>query len=259
MSSRTPKQVARLAFVLSLLAAATQTGVQARAEETSPDVQKANRKLVEYQTKEARAAIQPTVARADTDGAIAVTLGRVLEQENKYDEAAKTLVKAAQLLPGDPSPQLYLGETYVHTGRFGDAEAAFGKAAKLAQIAVQKDGNNAAAWYCLGVAQQRIKQYDNAFDSLAKAAKAGFDSTLVLFQQGTTRVMGGKWQEAVELLTRALNENSGLAYAYYYRGLAQDKLGKKDQLVLDMDRFLKIAPQAPEADKARAVVKAAKR
>ena len=38
-----------------------------------------------------------------------------------------------------------------------------------------------------------------------------------------------------------------------------DQLGKKDQLVLDMDRFLKLAPQAPEADKAQAVVKAAKR
>jgi tetratricopeptide (TPR) repeat protein len=259
MGSRNSTTVGMLAIAWGAFAAVTLIAAHARAQEASPEVQQAHRRLVEYQTKEARAALQPVAARADTDGAVAVTLGRIQEQEKKYNEAAKTLAKAADLLPGDPAPQVYLGETYVHAKRYAEAEKAFGMAAQLAQVAVEKDEHNAAAWYYLGLAQLRMKQYDKAFSSLAKAKNAGFESALVLFQQGATRVWQGNWQEAVDLLTRAINENSGLAYAYYYRGLAQDKLGKKDQLVLDMDRFLKVAPQAPEADKAQAVLKAAKR
>lgn len=259
MGSRNSTTAAMPAIVCGVFAAVTLTAAHARAQEASRAVQQANRRLVEYQTKEARAALQPLTARADTDGAVAVTLGRILEQEKKYDEAAKTLARAAELLPGDPAPQVYLGETYVHAKRFGEAEKAFGTAAQLAQVAVDKDERNAAAWYYLGVAQLRIKQYDKALASLSKAKNAGFESALVLFQQGATRLGQGNWKEAVDLLTRAINENSGLAYAYYYRGLAQDKLGKKDQLVIDMDRFLKLAPLAPEAEKAQAIVKAAKR
>lgn len=270
--SQSPLKLPVLSVVLvATMLAAAQTRAQATPPEAQqptppevqqaipPEVQQANRKLFEYQTKDARAALEPVVGKADADGAVAVTLGRVLEQEKKYDEAVKVLGKAAELRPADPAPQIFLGETYVHAKRYGDAETAFGKATQLAQAAVEQDATDAAAWYYLGVAQLRLRQYDKAFDSLTKAKNAGFDSTLVLFQQGATRVFQSKWHEAVELLTRALEGNSGIAYAYYYRGLAQDKLGKKDQLVLDMDRFLKLAPQAPEADKAQAVVKAAKR
>jgi len=52
---------------------------------------------------------------------------------------------------------------------------------------------------------------------------------------------------------------SGLAYAYYYRGLAAEKLGRKDLLINDLDRFLALAPNAPEAAQARALLNAARR
>jgi regulator of sirC expression with transglutaminase-like and TPR domain len=47
--------------------------------------------------------------------------------------------------------------------------------------------------------------------------------------------------------------------AYYYRGLAYDKLGRKDLMVLDLDRFVKLAPGAPESERARAVLAGASR
>ncbi len=259
MRTRDLGTLSLLTLVVGLLLVVALTGAYAQAEDATADVQKASQKLLEYRTEEARAALEPVIARANVDGIVAIALGRVLEQEKKYDDAAKTLANAGQLLPGNPAPQYFLGETYVHAKRFVDAEKAFAATARLAQSAVEKNASDAAAWYYLGAAQQRTKKYDKAFESLGKAKDAGYDGTLVLHQQGVTRVLEGKWQEAVDLLTRALDTNSGLAYAYYYRGLAQDKLGKKDQLVLDMDRFLKLAPKAPEADKAQAIVKAAKR
>ena len=79
------------------------------------------------------------------------------------------------------------------------------------------------------------------------------------YQIGVTRAFQQRWPDAVAELTRAIEADSGIAYAYYYRGLAQDKLGRKDQLVLDMERFLALAAAAPEAPQAQAIVKAAQR
>jgi tetratricopeptide (TPR) repeat protein len=244
------------------IAALLLAGLQVRvavAQDARAAVGQANDKLVRYQTKDARAVLAPVIGKADADAAVAIALGRVLDQEKNYADAAARLQKAASLSPADPAPLVYLGETYLHTQRSSDANAAFSKAAQLAQAAVAKSPNNAAALFCLGVAQQRLKQFDAAVTTLGKARSAGFDSGLVLYQLGATKAFQGKWQEAVDLLTQALAANSGIAYAYYYRGLAQDKLGKKDQLVLDMNRFLSLAPQAPEAVQAHAVVNAAKR
>ncbi|MGH9363252.1 MAG: tetratricopeptide repeat protein, partial [Thermoanaerobaculia bacterium] len=64
---------------------------------------------------------------------------------------------------------------------------------------------------------------------------------------------------AVEQLDRAIAMDSGLAYAYYYRGLAAEKLGRKDLLINDLERFLALAPNAPEAERAKAILRAAKR
>ena len=82
---------------------------------------------------------------------------------------------------------------------------------------------------------------------------------MTTYQIGATAAFQGRWQDAVTELTSAIDADSGIAYAYYFRAMAQDKLGKKDQLVLDMERFLALAPAAPESTNAAAVVAAAKR
>jgi hypothetical protein len=41
--------------------------------------------------------------------------------------------------------------------------------------------------------------------------------------------------------------------------MSQDRAGRKDLLVADMERFLRLAPEAPEAERARAIVRAAGR
>lgn len=235
-----------------LLRAADEDPVAAAAQQVDS-------KLWDYQTKDARAAIDPLAAKADTDARVALALGRVLDQEGKDSDALARLQKAAVLAPSDPAPMIYLGELYLREKKQSDADAAFTKAATLAQAMVTADPTNATALYELGVSQQRLRQYDNAVDSLQKALALNPDSAITLYQLGATRAFQQKWADAVDLLTKAIAKDSGLAYAYYYRGMAQDKLGKKDQLVLDMTRFLTIAPNAPYAPSAQAIVKAAKR
>lgn len=227
----------------------------AAAQEPPPAaVSTVDRRLWEYKTSEARSAVAPIAGQAESNAHVAVALGRVLDQEQKYGEAAAHLRKATELAPSDPAAYLYLGESYLR-GRSGDADGAFRKAAELAQA-----GNGGRdANYILGVAQQRLRQFDQAVATLEKARQSDPGDARIPYQIGVTRVFQEQWQPAVDQLNRALEMDSGLAYGYYYRGLAAEKIGRKDLLVNDLERFIALAPNAPEAERARAVLRAAKR
>lgn len=218
-------------------------------------------KLVRYSTAEARTTLEPLQGVRETDARVAVALGRVLEQEKKYDESAALLRKAVALAPADPEAQIWLGETLLRQKKQAEADAAFQKAIDLMapKVAADTAGTDITARYWLGVAQQRRRAFDKSAETLTKLVELRPTHIMAAYQLGLTRAFQGRWADAVTLLTRALEGDSGIAYAYYYRALAQDKLGRKDQLVLDMEKFLVLAPNSPEADKARAVVTAAKR
>jgi len=222
--------------------------------ESATAVATANSKLLAYNTKEAREALAPVTAASGSDAQVALTLGRVLEQEKKYPEAIASLQKAASLAPADPAPQVFLGETYLRQKKQKEADAAFRKGLEVAKAASGFDSS-----YYQGVAQMRLKQFDAAVASLKQALELKPDHAATLHQLGVATSFQQKWNEAAGWFDQALAQDATLAYAYYYRGLAQDKRGKKDLAVADLNRFLKIAPAAPEAALAKAYVAAASR
>ena len=71
-------------------------------------------------------------------------------------------------------------------------------------------------------------------------------------------MLRGNNQAGFDQLSNAIDLNSGYAYAYYYRALAAEKIGRKDITVNDLDRFLRLAPDAPEAEKASRILQAAR-
>jgi|CXWL01.1.fsa_nt_gi tetratricopeptide (TPR) repeat protein len=216
-------------------------------------------KLLEYRTADARAAIDPLAGTAATDAEVARELGRVLEQEKKYDDAAANLRKATELAPGDALAFVYLGDVYLRQSKQGDADAAFGKAIQVANTRLGSAPGDAEALYALGTAQLRAKQNDAAIATLQKAIAADSGNALPYLQLGVALAYKNDWQGSLDRLTQAIERNSGLAYAYFYRGMAADRLKRKDLLLNDLQRFVTMAPNAPEASRASAVLKAAKR
>jgi len=215
------------------------------------EVRTVDRKLWEYRTAEARSAVQAVADQADSNGAVAVAMGRVLEQEQKYGEAESRLRRATELSPSDPAAQVWLGEVLLRQRNSGGADSAFRKAADLASAG----GSD----YYLGVAKMRLRQFDEAAGALERARKADGGNPLIPYQLGLTRLFQEQWQPALDQLSQSVEMDSGLAYGYYYRGLAAEKLGRKDLLVNDMSRFVELAPNAPEAERARAILRAVKK
>jgi tetratricopeptide (TPR) repeat protein len=216
-------------------------------------------KLATFATQDARSAINPIAAKAKTDARVAAGLGRVLDQERKYDDAIAQLKQATALDPGNPAYLVSLGEIYVRQRRDADANATFQKLNDLEQPKVDADATQWEPRYYLSIAQMRLKQLDKAADGFQKALVLKPGDAMTLYYFGYCRALQQKWADAVDKLTQALAANPTLAYAYYYRGMAQDKLGKKDQLVLDMNAFVKLAPNTPEAERAKSILDAAKR
>jgi Flp pilus assembly protein TadD len=266
-NSRRPRTTLAAALALAVLAPAARGQQAAPAAPTATPAPPtpseialgAGKKLDAFQAKEARAVLEPLAPQAATNVDVAIALGRLLEQEKKYDESASVLRKAASAAPADARAPLWLGETLLRARKAADADAAFKKAVELAGQAIAARPDDAGAFLVQGSALSRLRRYDEAMVALGKARELDGGSPETLYQMGATRAFQQKWADAVTLLTQTLEKETGMALAYYYRALAQEKLGRKDLMVVDLDRFVKVAPAAPEADRARALLAAASR
>lgn len=253
---------------------AGQEGAVTAAEARQQKARALNRvqsKLDAYATAEAREQLMPVLD--ESKAADLVVFGRLLGQEKKYEAAAARLRQAAELSPGDPEPWLQLGETQLHAGLEEDAKTAFREAVRLAEAKAtaaqerataepteRNQNAQAAALLELGWAQQRLERYGPAAVNLQKARDLAPGHIGVAYQLGVTRLALQEYGTAVDLLTEVVNSESGMAYAYYYRALAAGKTAdRKDLLINDLDRFLAVAPEAPEAPRARALLQRLRR
>jgi len=186
--------------------------------ETEQVLHDVNKSLVAYDTESARALLEPLGSQGDA--AVVTAWGQVLQQEKDYSAAAGKYREAADLAPSDPEPLVHLGFDHLYAQRKSEAKRAFQDAADRAKIRLEETPDDARALYHLGVAQQRLGNHDQSLETLQRARDAAPKDPMVVFQMGVTRALKQDWQPALDLLTEALDMNSRIAYAYYYRGLA---------------------------------------
>ncbi len=206
-------------------------------------------RLLAYDTTAARTLLAGQ--SIDSDAYLQAADGRVATQENNYSKAVTQLSAAADAMSADPSPLIYLGEAHLRSGNTGSANDAFARAEQRARTVLAGSPSDPQGLYSLGVAQQRQKRFGEATATLEKARSVSPRDALVLFQLGATHAFQRQWPQAIDALNQAIELNPGIAYAYYYRGLSAGEVGRKDLLVNDLDRFLAMAPNAPEAEQAR--------
>jgi len=182
--------------------------------------------------------------------------GFVTAAEGKPQDGLAQLTGEVKAAGGGAAIPFLQGEVLYWQKKYGEADAAWRDAYQRAKTAVQKAPTDARAQFYLGAAAAKLKKYDEAKRALQRADELGFDGTLVDYQQGVNAFLAEKWTDAKDAFTAALADDERFAYAYFYRGLVWSKLGRKDNMLLDLDKFVKLASSSPDVGTARAILSA---
>jgi tetratricopeptide (TPR) repeat protein len=153
----------------------------------------------------------------------------------------------------------FYGEILYSQKKRPEANAAWRAAAKSAGAAVKADPTDATAQFYLGAALVRAKRFEEARTALRLAVRGGFDEPMVNHQIGLSYLFADKWKEAKDAFDLGLAVDARYAPMYFYRAMAWDKLGRKDNSLIDLDQYVKLAPNGPDAGFAKSVLKSSGR
>ena len=125
----------------------------------------------------------------------------------------------------------------------------FALAAKEAKELAAQHPNDPEAWKIAGFAELNLKQYTEAVNDLEKAVdlqrKAKQDDPNTESALGQAYVLAEKYQEALPLLTAAINRdpNKPDAIMIYYRGISEYKTGKTADAEKSFNQVVKLNPK----------------
>jgi tetratricopeptide (TPR) repeat protein len=232
-------------------------GASAAAETLEND---ALARLAAWKTNAARQLLDRKREQLGETPQFAVAKGFLQAQDGAPDEALSTLAQAAAALPKDPAPAYLRGEVlYSWKDRLADAQSAWKDARARAEAVLKTSPDDPRARYYLGAALVRLQAYGDARTALDAALSGGFDPVLVSYQRGLSFAFSKQWEAAIQAFDDVLSRDDRFAYAYYFRGLSQKQRGRTDKMLNDLDRFVALASNAPDADTAKALLSAAGR
>jgi len=112
-----------------------------------------------------------------------------------------------------------------------------------------------------GLAQVWIKQanYAEAEKEIAAALAADDRCAEAYFQRGVVQGYLKDTNAAIAAFTKSLEIDALHAYAHYYLGLAYNQVRRKDLTIVHLEKFLTLAPLAPEAPQVRNLLNMLKR
>jgi tetratricopeptide (TPR) repeat protein len=125
----------------------------------------------------------------------------------------------------------------------------FAQAAKEARELAESHPNDPEAWKIAGFAELNLKQYAEAVKDLEKAVElqrtAKQDDPNTESALGQAYVLSEKYQEALPLLTAAINRNPNQpdSMLIYYRGISEYKTGKTADAEKSFNQVVKLNPK----------------
>ena len=197
------------------------------------------------------------LAGKEDDPRLAAAWGLLLVEEGHAEEGISRLRQAEGTSPADPAPAYWLGEALFIGQDLSGATAAWNEAAARASAILSRQAEDPRASFYLGAAKVRLKAFPEAREALDTAAAGGWDAAMVSYQKGLSHAFAQEWQDAITDLTAAVEADPTYAHAWYYRALSWDKVHRTDRMLQDLERFVQLAPDAPEADRARSILAAA--
>ena len=174
--------------------------------------------------------------------------GVTLYNTQKYAEAEQVLAQAVQAEGDNAQAHEYLGLAQLSLGKLDQASAELLRAQEL---------NPASDSVRVGLARVYIekKEFDKAEEFLKSAQESNGENPDIPLYTGALKVAKRDFQGAITDLNDAIARKSENPYAHYYAGLAYNALKRPDKMVESFQMFLKLAPNAPEADRVRSLLR----
>ena len=200
---------------------------------------------------------QQASARFPASQRLAIGLGMALYARGNYDDAVKSLLKAADLNPSDPHCYLFLAKAYDSSP--SQADEVTQRFRRFAEL----QPNNALALYYYAMSLWKGKRaQDPSLDLhqieslLTKSLALDPKLAEAHLQLGNLHSDQSKYVEAIPEYLRALELNSDLADAHYRLGQAYVRIGEKDRAQEQFQVYQKIREQhLADLDKQRAEIR----
>lgn len=173
----------------------------------------------------------------------------------QYQEAEKVLRDALQANPQDDQASYYLGLSILLEQKYSEALDIFLKLEdeRRSQTTVP---DRFQIQIALARAHLGLKEYPEAWKNLEAAKKDNAYSPDVYVYRGVYYLQQNKEKKAIKELEMAIGLDEENAYAHYYAGHAYLRSGNPARAVDMFKAFIQLAPQAPEAAKANALIAA---
>jgi len=194
--------------------------------------------------------------------AISAQDGKGLELYNswKFVEAEAAFRDAVKANPDDLEASYYLGLSLLMQDKSAEALDVLARVKAAKDKAPGKDPAAVPDEYhiqmALAQANLKLKQNDQAWKNLELAGKAHADAADIHVYRGVYYLNQENVKKAVKELEKAMGMDEHNVYAHYYAGHAYLRSGDAAKAVEVFKIFLQLAPAAPEADKAKALIAA---
>ena len=178
--------------------------------------------------------------------------GLELLKQFKYGEAKASFDKAIANNPKHKKAFYYRGTARIALDQVDSAMVDFDKSLKI-------DPEYANGY--VGRAQVYIKKKDfvKAMEQLSEAQKLEPNNPEAFYQKGVIHGYQQKVQEAIDSFKQCLEVHPQHAYANYQIGLAYYQIKRTDLTIVHLERFLTLAPTAPEAEQVRRLLSSLRR
>jgi tetratricopeptide (TPR) repeat protein len=188
---------------------------------------------------------------------LAVGLGMALYARGNYDDAVKSLLRAADLSPSDPGCYLFLSKAYDSSPN--QADEVIQRFRRYAEL----QPNNARALYYYAMSLWKGRRTQDAGQSLDQI-QALLTSAVALdpsfaeahFQLGNLYSDQKKYADAIPEYLNAIQHKAELADAHYRLGQAYVRTGAKDRAQEQFDIYQRLrTQQMAELDQRRAEIR----
>ena len=161
-----------------------------------------------------------------------------LFESGQNEQAAQGLAARREGGTAGPSEAFLEGLVLTKLDQADGARQAFSR------LAASED----PAWVAVGESALALVASDlsAARDAATRAVAAAPGLFEAQYQLGVVRARFEEWAGCAEAFSRAAELNPSFAYAHYYAGLSYSRSGRADRTSEHFERFLKLAPRAPE-------------